>query len=358
MTAVSLLMVGVTVVLTGLAAFASARSHAQPISSNAPASFTAADEDGRLVIYSGRSASLVRDLISKFEQQTGIDAEVKYAKTGPLASLIDQEGSRSPADVFFAQDPGGLGLLARRDRLRPLPVELLEKVPAEYRDPQGRWIGVTGRARTVSYSTERLSSGDLPESIFDLTDERWRGRVGWAPTNASFQAAVTAMRHELGEAETEQWLRDMIDNDVRVYPKNTPIIQAIADGEIDLGLTNHYYLYRFIEQHGSAFPVDNYMPAGRKGEKELGATMLVAGASIVKTTDRPETAARFIEFLLSDEAQQYFADSTYEYPLVDGQDSHEMVPALDELSLTRVNLNRLADLEETIDLLRRVGAMP
>lgn len=335
--------------------------------SNARASFEA-DESARtalmpveretLVVYCGRGQSLVGDILKRFEDETGITLEVKYADTGPLATLILEEGRRSPADVFFAQDPGGLGLLAERGVLASLPATLLDSVDPVYRGQSGGWIGITGRARTVAWSTARLKTADLPASVLDLTDPKYRGRVGWAPTNASFQAFITALRHELGEAAAEKWLRDMLANGVRVYPRNTPIIQAIADGEIDLGLVNHYYLPRFIDQHGPDFPVANMVPKGRDGNGDIGGTMLVAGVGILKTARNPENAQRFIEFLLSEQTQRAFMESSHEYPLRRGMESETVIAASDLRHLQHIDLQHLADLRATIDLLRETRVLP
>lgn len=311
----------------------------------------------RLVIYCGRAESLVGDLIEDFRRNTGIDVKVKYGRTGHLAALILEEGQRSPADVFFAQDPGGLGLLAARGRLQELPENLLGTVAYHHRDPMGRWIGVTGRLRTLAWSTERLSAHELPNSLLDLTHPRWHGRIGWAPANASFQALVTAMRHELGDQRAERWLREMIAGGVRTYPRNTPIVQAVADGEIDLGLVNHYYLHRFRNERGNAFPVANHVPEGTNGEGDLGGTMLLSGAAVLDTARNTAPAQRFIEFLLSEQSQQYFAAQTFEYPLAVGVNAPLDVPSLETWRTYETNLTDLADLEATIELLRRVGAL-
>ncbi len=310
-----------------------------------------------LTIYSGRAESLVGDLIQQFRDETGIQVRVKYAATGPLASMILEEDRRTPADVFFAQDPGGLGVLAEADRLAELPAHVQQRVEYEHRDPRGRWIGVTGRLRTIAYSTERLIHVELPESVEQLTDELWKGRIGWAPANASFQAFVTAMRHQHGEAATEQWLRDMIDNGVRTYANNTSIAQAIADGEIDLGLVNHYYAHRINAERNGNFPVANHVPMGDDGRGDIGAAMLISGAAILESSPNHELAERFIEFLLSASAQQYFANETFEYPLANGASPTDGVLTLSSFKSQRVDLNGLGDLRATVTMLRNVGAL-
>ncbi len=263
-----------------------------------------------------------------------------------------EEGSNSPADVFFAQDPGGLGAVV--EMLSPLPEAILNQVEPRFRDPQGNWVGISGRARTLVYNTESLSPEDLPDDLWGLTDEQWQGRIGWAPTNASFQTMVTAMRAIWGEAETTRWLSEMLANDPIAYEKNTPIVAAVGAGEVDLGLVNHYYLYRFIQEEGERFQARNYfLPAGGPGS-----LVMVAGAGILDTASNPEAAEQFLDFLLSPVAQQYFATQTFEYPLVEGVVTARELPALAELNAANIDLADLADLQGTVELLRETGVLP
>ena len=137
----------------------------------------------------------------------------------------------SPADVFIAQDAGALGALAQEGRLSPLPSDILERVPAAYRSDDGLWVGLSGRARVFVYNTEALSEEELPTSILDLTDPQWAGRVGWAPTNASFQSMVSGMRVLWGEERTRDWLEGVMANEPIVYSNNSGQVAAAAAGE-------------------------------------------------------------------------------------------------------------------------------
>ncbi|MCI0844993.1 MAG: extracellular solute-binding protein, partial [Chloroflexi bacterium] len=239
---------------------------------------------GSLTVYSGRSDTLVAPLIKQFAEATGIDVRVKYASTPQLAATLLEEGGNTPADVFFAQDPGGLGAVS--GLLTPLSDTVLQKVPQWAVSPSGVWVGVSGRARTVVYNTETLTPADLPEDLTGFADPKWKGRIGWAPTNASFQTMITAMRSIWGEEKTLQWLKDIKANDPKVYPKNTPIVAAAAAGEIDVGLVNHYYLHRFLAEEGDSFGARNYHPpAGGPG-----AIVMVAGVGILSASDNKENA--------------------------------------------------------------------
>ena len=218
---------------------------------------------GELVIYSGRSENLVAPLIEEFEKETGVNVEVRYGGTAEMAATILEEGDNSPADVFFAQDAGSLGALAQAGRLEKLPDEIVNKVDVRYRSPNGEWVGASGRARVLVYNTDQLQESDLPENVLGLTDPKWVNQVGWAPTNASFQSFVSAMRKLNGDDATRQWLEDMIANGVQSYDNNVAIVEAVGKGEIQLGLSNHYYLYRFLEEQGESFRTQLLLPGWR-----------------------------------------------------------------------------------------------
>ena len=309
-------------------------------------------DPGKLVIYSGRSESLVDPIIQQFKGATGIDVQVKYAGTSALAATLLEEGGNSPADVFYAQDPGGLAAVS--EMMVALPEDVIAMTPDWARSDDGTWVGITGRARVVVYGTEALTEADLPDDLWGFTEPRWKGRIGWAPTNGSFQAMVTALRAGWGEERTEQWLRAMLDNDVQVYPKNTPQVAAAAAGEIDVGLVNHYYLYRFIAEEGEDFPARNaHLRAAGPG-----AIVLVSGVSILETADNPENAEAFVRFLLSKVAQQYFAGSTFEYPMVAEVRPSVLLTPLAEIGQPDITLADLSDLAGTQALLQKVGALP
>ncbi|MCH7605694.1 MAG: iron ABC transporter substrate-binding protein [Chloroflexi bacterium] len=307
---------------------------------------------GELTIYSGRSESLVDPIIKQFGEATGVEVRVKYANTPQLAATLLEEGDKTPADIFFAQDPGGLG--AVEHMLAPLSKSILDRVPEWARADNGNWVGLSGRARTVIYNTERLQEADLPDDMFGFTDPKWKGRIGWAPTNASFQTMITAMRVIWGEEKTQSWLEGIQANDVRVYPKNTPQVAAAAAGEIDVGFVNHYYLFRFLAEEGESFPARNYHP--RSGGP--GATVMVAGAGILAASQNKVVAERFLEFMLSKVGQQYFAGQTFEYPLVEGVKTPRVLIPLSEINSPRITPKELADLRGTLDLLRSTGVIP
>jgi iron(III) transport system substrate-binding protein len=310
------------------------------------------DDEETLTVYSGREEEYVGPLYEQFEEDAGIELDVRYGETAELAATLIEEGENSPADVFFAQDAGALGALEKEGLFAAVPEESLDRVDQRYRSPEGVWVGTSGRARVVGYNTKELSEQDLPDSILGFTDSEWKGRIGWAPTNGSFQAFVTAMRLTEGEEATEEWLRGIVANDPVVFDDNEAIRDAIASGEVEVGFLNHYYIAEAIAEEGEDYPVRAYHPPG-----DVGSLINVAGIGIVEAGGDDEAAAEFTEFVLNDENQRYFAEEVKEYPLVTGIAADPDVVPLDQIEQPDVELGQLDDLEGTLELLQRTGAV-
>ena len=309
---------------------------------------------GDFTLYSGRNETLVGPLVEEYAEETGISVDTRYGGTGELAATILEEGEDTPASLFFSQDAGALGLLADEGRLETLPSELLDRVDERFRDPEGRWVGITGRARVLAYNTDTVAEEDLPASVRDLIDPAWAGRVGWAPENASFQAFITAFRLIDGDDAVRGWLEAMVANGtVNFGDSNSAIVQAIGNGEIDAGLVNHYYVYAVGREAGADFPVANHFFAGG----DPGSLINVAGIGLIEGADDADAALAFADYLLSDEAQEYFATETFEYPLIEGVSAPEGLIPLSEIGHPDIELGELADLRGTLDLLSEVGLL-
>jgi iron(III) transport system substrate-binding protein len=306
-------------------------------------------DDADLTIYSGRNETLVGPLIERFEEESGLTVDVRYGDSAELAAMISEEGDNSPADVFFAQDAGALGSV--EGQLAPLPAADLEAVPERYRDPDGRWIGTSARARVVAYSTERVEADELPASIMDFTADEWQGRIGLPPTNGSFQAFVSVMRLDAGDDRTRAWLKDVQANDAQLYENNTQTIEAIDAGEIDAGFVNHYYLEELKRENPDLKVANHFLADG-----DPGSFVNAAGVGVLGTSDHQEAAERFVSFLVGPEAQEYFAENTFEYPLAAGIEPVGDLPPLEELVSPDVSLAQLgAELEPTLKMLNEVG---
>ena len=313
------------------------------------------DLEGTLTLYSGRGQALVGELIQFIEDlYDGFEVKPQYGGSTDLAQLIQTEGDASPADVFYSVDAGSLGLLADAGRTKKLPQEVLGKVDQRFRDPDGQWVGTSGRARTIPFNTNEFQEGDIPTDIFAFPDQKkFDDAMGWAPSYASFQAFVTAMRLLNGREKTKQWLTRMKEQKiVKNYSDEFLVAQAVARGEISAGFTNHYYIQRVLARDedasiGTAFT-----------EGDAGAMFNVAGAAVVNTTGKATLAQNFVRHLLSAEAQEYFAVKTFEYPLIPEVEPLGRLPTIDQLDPPKeLDLGQLSNLKPTLSLLREVGLL-
>jgi iron(III) transport system substrate-binding protein len=310
------------------------------------------DADGPLTVYSGRSEELVGEVFDRFTEATGIEVDVRYGDTAELAATVINEGERTPADVYFGQDAGALGALQAEGRFATLPDDVVGLVDPAFASTSGEWVGVTGRVRVLAYNTDTLSEDEVPDSVLDLTDPEWSGRVSWAPTNGSFQAFVTALRVTEGEDVARTWLEGMIANDVQVFENNASQIEAVGRGEVDIALVNHYYLARFTSEDPD-FPVANKFLPG-----DIGGLVNVAGVGILDGTDQPGAAEELVRYLLSQETQDFFGTETTEkeFPAVSGIEAEDL-PTVDELDPPAIDLSDLEDLQGTLTLLQETGAL-
>ncbi|WP_205315756.1 iron ABC transporter substrate-binding protein [Nonomuraea lactucae] len=307
-------------------------------------------DDNSLVVYSGRNKNLVSPLLEKLKAATGLNVQVRYGDSAELAAQILEEGEDTRADLFFSQDAGALGALGKEGLLAAIPQAALDRVPAKFRGSQGTWVGVSGRSRVIVYDPRTVPTP--PASVFELTDPKYKGKVGWAPTNASFQAFVTALRVVSGEDKARQWLEAMKANGTQKFPNNVAILDAVDAGKLQLGLINHYYWYEKVAEKGQAAVPSKlaFLPGA-----DPGALVNVAGVGVLKASKHAPAAQKAVDYLLGTEAQKYFADQTKEYPLITGVATAPGLPALDSLKGPQLDLSKLDSLEQTLSLLQDVG---
>lgn len=305
-----------------------------------------------LVVYSGRNERLVKPILDEFTEQTGIKLEVRYADSSALAATLLEEGSRTKADVFFSQDAGALGVLAKRGRLATLPTSITSKVDKRWRADNSTWIAVSGRARVFAYDPRQVATP--PGTVAALLDPKYRGKIGYAPTNASWHSFVTGFRVAEGEPAARQWLTAFKANAPRSYASNGAVLQAVNRGEIAIGLVNHYYLYELIAAEGADRVVarNEFPDAG-----DPGALVNVAGVGVTKEAANDRAAFELVEFLLSKNAQEYFARTTREYPMISRVSASRDLPPLSTLRSPVPDLSDLDTLDETLRLLRDVGLL-
>ena len=308
----------------------------------------------RLTLYSGRAEVQVEPVLEEFTKATGIKVSTRYGASAELAAQIAEAGGRSKAAVFWAQDAGALGAVNEAGLFQPVPPAVAEVVDKRFRAPDDTWSGLSGRARVVVYDPRKVPAAELPATVFALTEPKWKGRLGIAPTNGSFQAFVTAMLITAGEPRTRAWLQGIKANDPKTYASNDLIVKAANEGQLDLGLVNHYYLFQLQSEIGPDKTVArNHYTSG----SDPGALVNVAGAGILKSSKRQADAARLLEYLVSEPAQRHFAQENFEYPLRPGVPTAAGLPPLQTAQGPSINLGDLADLDRTLELLRQTGLL-
>lgn len=328
------------------------KERAQTATEEGAAESKPAPAEQALVLYCGRTQSLIDPILSRFTAETGIQVKVRAGSSATLAALLVEEGAKSRADLFWSQDGGALAQVEAAGLFAELPKTLSAGLSGSFQNLSAHWVPTSGRARVLAYRSDRVPSP--PQSLLDLSAPAYRGRVGWAPSNASFQAALTALRASKGEAAAEAWLRAMIANETKVYRKNSPIITALAAGEIDLGLPNHYYLLQ-AQAQGRAKQVRQRFFA----EGDIGNLINVAGIGRLKASAKGEAADRLIAFMVAAEAQRFFAEETHEYSVIGAVASPRGLPTGGSLKTLRapIEIGKLQDLEGSLALLRKVGLL-
>lgn len=302
-------------------------------------------DDETLTVYSGRSENLIAPLLDQFTEETGIDVQVRYAGSVELALLIREEGEQSPADVFISQSPGPIAFLAELGLLGALSQDVLDLAP---HSDGGQWVAITGRQRVLVYNRDEVAADELPASIFELTEPQWKGRVGFAPSNGSFQDFFTLFRLEHGDDVALEWLSGIVANGALTYGNNSGIVQAVARGEVDTGLVNHYYNARLKVENPNT-PSENH----RLADGDPGSVTIATAASAVASGDEA-LAERFVRFLLEADSQQYFAEETLEYPL-----AADVKPAAGIEAPATIDFGEFdalgGGLERTLELIREAG---
>lgn len=301
-----------------------------------------------LTVYSGRSEALVKPLYDRFTAQTGIPLSVRYGDSAELSAQIAEEARNTPAQVFFSQDAGAIGAIAKAGLLAPLPQAVAAIVPPEYRTQD--WTGVSGRSRSLVYNPAVFPAP--PKTVFDLTKPEYKGQIALAPNNASFQSFVTAMRLTESDAKTELWLRGIVANKPQIFEGNVDIVNAVNDGKAGIGLVNHYYWFEIAKERGAG-----NMKAAQAftSPGDPGSLVNVSAIGITSANAANQNAEKLIAFLLSQDSQTYFATDAFEYPLVPGIPGPEGAPPLSSLKSPPVELNDLSDLPATQAMLRSVG---
>lgn len=293
------------------------QSPAEPAAAVAPAATTAVPESapaavtGPVVVYSSRQEYLIKPLFDRFTEETGIEVQLQTGEDGPLIARLEAEGEGTFADILYTVDAGNLWSAADKGLLAPLHSDVLEThIPAHLRDPQGRWFGLSVRARTIAYSTERVDPSEL-STYEGLADPKWKGRLCLRTSKKVYNMSLVAtMIDRLGQEATEAAVRGWVDNlATRVFSSDNLLIQAIAAGQCDVGIVNTYYLGQ-EQQQNPGIPVKLFWA----NQQDSGVHVNISGAGITAHAKNVAGATKLLEWLSTDEPQHMFSDLNLEYP--------------------------------------------
>lgn len=315
-----------------------------------------ATEPETLVIYSGRSDKFVQPVVDRFTQKTGIKVVLHAAESTALLNKLELEGSKTQADMFISNDAGNLQVGASKGLFRPAPASMAGSIEPNWRASDNTWIGLSARARVLVVNKNNPEAMAV-KSIFDLADPKWKGRVGLTTaTNESFVAGTTVYLEAAGKERVVSWLKGLKANvGSEVFPKHGNVVSAVAEGRKDIGLVNHYYIFRHLDKTPTA-PIAIVMPD--QGQDGMGVAWNVAGAAISKYTRHAAAAEKLMEFLVSEEGQKMFAEVNDEYPTRTGVAASSKVPARDSFKIANVALSKLGEQRDATLTLLEQASMP
>jgi iron(III) transport system substrate-binding protein len=307
-----------------------------------------------ITLYSGQHEQTTSLLVAGFEKQTGIKVKVRSDGEDVLGNQIVQEGSSSPADVFYTENTPVLEDLQEKNLLAPIATSTLAAVPAKYSSPQGDWVGISARVSVLVYNTSLIKASELPSSILELEQAKWKGKLGFAPSETDFQPLVTSITKLDGVAAAEKWLKGLQANG-KVYPDNETVVSQVNNGESTVGLINHYYWYRLRDEVGNSgvhSALHYYAP------QDPGYLLNVSGAAVLKSSKQQAAAQKFVAFLVSRTGQEILAHShSYEYPLGSGVQSAQPLKPFDELAPAPVTINDLGNGSAPLELEQKLGLL-
>jgi iron(III) transport system substrate-binding protein len=307
---------------------------------------------GGITLYNGQHPQLTRTLVRAFERQSGIHVRVRTDDGIVLADELLQEGSASSADVYLTENSPELTMLAERGLLARLPASVADQIPSRYDSPVDDWVGVALRVSALAYDPARVSAAQLPASVLELAESRWKGKVAIAPTDSDFVPLVGAVIARYGLARARSWLAGLRANSLR-YQDIESVVAAVDRGQASVGVINQYYWYRLRREQGAAHTRSRvyYFP-----NRDIGAVENVSGAAVLASSRRKAAAERFVAFLVSPAAQRIVAaGDDYEYPARPGVPPNPVLPPLSAVDPAVLSVVGLGNDLPAASLLQRSG---
>lgn len=306
-----------------------------------------------VTIYSSRNEQLIKPLLDKYTEKTGVKIELVTDKTGPLMARLQAEGKNTPADMLLTVDAGNLWQAAEQGLLQPVSSTILEtNVPAKYRDPKGQWTGLSLRARTIFYDPSKVSADQI-STYADLADPKWKGKLCLRSSKAVYnQSLVASMMENLGEEKTEEIIRGWVANlATDVFSDDTSMLEAIAAGQCEVGIANSYYYGRLLDEKPN-FPVKIFWA----NQGTTGTHVNISGAGVIANSDNPDGALKLMEWLSSDEAQGLYASSDKEYPVKVGIDESELLRSWGPFKQDSISVQKFGELQtQAIQMMDKAG---
>jgi iron(III) transport system substrate-binding protein len=309
-----------------------------------PAATATAKSDKKLVVYTHRNEQLIKPLFDAYTKETGAPVEFLTGEPGPLFERIKAEGKGTEADIFLSVDAGSLWQANKEGLFEVVKSKKLnEAIPSNLRDPKGAWYGLSLRSRTIFFNKDKVKAEDL-KSYADLADPKWKGKLCLRTSKKVYNQSLVAMlMAELGDKKTEQIVKGWVANlATDVFDNDTKLLEAIDKGDCQVGIANTYYLGRLAKE-GKAKNVSVFFPPNTH--------MNVSGGGVLKNSDNKEAAVKFLEWLVTPQAQKMFADSNMEYPVVAGIDADPIVAAWGKPQPSKTPLVKAGELQRKATML-------
>jgi iron(III) transport system substrate-binding protein len=317
---------------------------------------SSAGSDNSITLFNGQHEQTTNELVAAFEKQTGIHVNVRSDDESVLANQIALQGQNSPADVFFTENSPPLEFLSEKHLLSAVPNSTFAPIPSQYSSPAKDWLAVSGRVSVLVFNPSLIPASQLPTSIMQLADPKYKGKLALAPGETDFQPIVTSVLHAYGEARTLTWLRAIKANAAdHTVPDNETLVSDVNRGQVAFGVINQYYWYRLRSETGAAAmhsQITHFAP------RDPGYVIDISGAAVLKSSKHQADAQRFLAFLVSRKGQEIIAhSSSYEYPLLAGVKAYPAETPFGQLRPNPINIDELGDGSTAIRLLQRVGLL-
>jgi iron(III) transport system substrate-binding protein len=305
-----------------------------------------------ITVYNGQHPELTRALATAFEKQTGIKVQIRTGDGIVLASQLLQEGSRSPADVYFAENSPELEALDEHHLLEKLPASITNQIPSGDNSPSGSWVGVALRLSALVYNPSRISAAQLPAHLLDLANPAWKGKVAAAPTDSDFPPLVGGVIAKYGKNAAENWLRGLKAN-ATDYDDDEAVVAAVDRGQVPVGIINQYYWYRLRLEQGAANTHSKlyYFP-----NRDIGTLTNISGAGVLASSHKKAQAESFLRFLVSAKAQRILAaGDDFEYPTRPGIAPNPALTPLSQIKPAVLTVADLGDDQEAASLVQQLA---